>query len=91
MQTVRDLLLGKTFGGPFEQSYDVVQFVEARCHTLKMRSDPPLIVKSMKSLLRKLSRALTWTLNVILGCLHVHQIHLEKELQLIPTALGVSM
>lgn len=91
MQAVRDLLLGETFGCPFEQSDDVVQLVEARRHTLKMCSDPALIVKSMLSLLRKLSRALTRTLNVILGCLHVHQIHLEKELQIIPTALSISV
>jgi hypothetical protein len=91
MQAVRELLLGETFGCPFEQSYDVVKLVEAGGHTLKMCSDPPLIVKSMHSLLRKLSRALPWALNVILGCLHVHQIHLEKELQLIPTAMGISV
>ena len=91
MQAVRDLLLGKTFGCPFEQSDDVVQFVEARGHTLKMCCDPALIVESMLSLLRKLSRALPWTLNIILSCLHVHQIHLEKELEMIPTALCISV
>jgi len=91
MQAVRDLLLGEPFGCPFEQSDDVVQLVEARGHTLKMCSDPALIVKSMHLLLRKLSRALPWTLNIILGCLHVHQIHLEEELEIIPTALGISV
>lgn len=91
MQTVRDLLLGETFGCTFEKSYDVVKLVEAGGNALKMCSDPSLIVKSMHFLLRKLSRALPWTFNVILGCLHVHQIHLEKELQLIPTSLGISV
>jgi len=41
MQAVRDLLLGETFGCPFEQSDDVVQFVEARGYTLKCAAIQP--------------------------------------------------